>query len=153
MRVADFIKAVVKQKPVREERAQSADQDGWIKTMDLLPLIGVTSLAGARPIFAQLVRTGCAKEKRQGQWKLYYKLSPKFKTWADARNAAILIERFKAPRGWITLTNYARKHCRTVRGIQYRIDGAGIDWKVYKTPRPVPHYRESDIDHILSKAT
>ena len=151
MRVADFIKAVVKQKAMPAERTQSAP-DGWIKTMDLVPLLGVTSPAGARPIIAQLLRTGCAKEKRLGQWKLICQLSPKFKTWGDARTAAILAERFKAPRGWITLAQYARKHRRTVRGIQYRIDGAGLDWSVFKTPRPVPHYRESDLNRILRKS-
>ena len=151
MRVADFIKAVVTDAPMHAKRAEPTD--GWIKTMDLLPLIGITSLAGARPILARLVRCGFAKEKRQGQWRLSYKLSPKFKTWGDAHTASILAERFKAPRGWITLTQYARKHRRTVRGIQYRIDGTGIDWCVYKTPRPVCHYRESDINRILRKAS
>jgi hypothetical protein len=129
------------------------DADGWIKTVDILPLIGVTSLAGSRPILARLVRCGFAKEKRLNLVRLVYQLSPKFKTWGEAHTESLLVERFKAPRGWVTITQYARKHRRTARGVQYRIDGSGIDWKVYKTPRPVPHYRESDLDRIIRKAS
>jgi hypothetical protein len=151
MRIADFINAVIKAKPKHQPSAKP--ESSWIRTMDILPFIGVTSPAGARPILARLVRCGFAKEKRQGQWRLFYQLSPEFKTWGDAHTASLLAERFKAPRGWISLKQYARKHRRTVRGIQYRIDGADIDWSIFKTPRPVPHYRESDLNRILSKAS
>jgi len=152
MRVADFIKAVVKAKPKHVERAQPADLSGWIRTKELLPLIGVRSFAGIRGPLARLVRTGFAQERRIGSARLVYQLSAKFNTWAEANDAAIELERFKAPAGWVTLTQYARKQRRTVRGIQYRIDGMDIDTRVYKTPRPVPHYRRTDLDRLLRKA-
>ena len=129
------------------------DSDGWIRTKDLLPLIGVRSFAGIRGPLFRLVRTGFAEERRISADRLAYRLSPKFKTWADAHTAAIKLERFKSPAGWVTLTQYARKHHRTVRGIQYRIDGTGIEARIYKTPRPVSHYRKADIDRILRKAS
>jgi DNA-binding transcriptional regulator PaaX len=132
--------------------ATGEDTDGWIRTKDILPLIGVKTLSGVRLPLERIVKAGFAEERRVKHDRLIYRLSKKFKTWDDAHNAAIQLDRFKAPAGWVTLTQYARKHRRTVRGIQYRIDGSGIDWCVYKTPRPVPHYRSTDLDRLLRKA-
>ena len=125
--------------------------DGWIRTKEVVPLIGVKTLAGVRLPIENIVKAGFAQEKRVGH-TLMYRLSPKFKTWADAHIAAKELDRFKAPAGWVTLTHYARKERRTVRGIQYRIDGMDIPTRIYKTPRPVPHYRSTDLDRILRKA-
>ena len=125
--------------------------DGWIRTREVLPLIGVKSFAGARQPIENIVKAGFAQQKRVGH-ALMYRLSPKFKTWADAHIAAKELERFTAPAGWVTLTQYARKHRRTVRGIQYRIDGTDIATRIYKTPRPVAHYQRVDLDRILRKA-
>jgi len=126
--------------------------DGWIRTIDVVPLIGVKTLAGVRLPIARIVKAGFAEERRVNYGRLIYRLSPKFKTWADALAAAIELERFKAPAGWVTLSQYASKHRRTVRGLQYRIDGMDIPTRVYKTPRPVPHYRRTDLDRLLRKA-
>jgi hypothetical protein len=90
MRVADFIKAVVKAKPMHEKRAQPADSAGWMKTKDLLPLIGVRSFAGIRFPLERIVRAGFADVKRLTKVNLAYRLSPKFKTWADANLVSIL---------------------------------------------------------------
>jgi len=125
--------------------------DGWIRTKEVVPLIGVKSLAGVRGPIENIVKAGFAQEKRVGH-TLMYRLSPKFKTWADAHIAAKVLDRFTAPKGWVTLTQYSLKQRRTVRGIQYRIDGMDIATKVFKTPRPVPHYRSTDLDRILRKA-
>ena len=125
--------------------------DGWIRTKAIVPLIGVKTLAGVRGPIENIVKAGFAQEKRVGH-NLVYRLSPKFKTWADAHTAAKELERFKAPKGWVTLTQYARKLRRTVRGIQYRIDGQEIPVRILKMPRPVPHYRASDLDRLLRKA-
>ena len=149
MRVADFIKAVVTDAP-RPDRAPAV-ADGWIRTRELLPLIGVKSFAGVRQPIENIVKAGYAQQKRVGH-ALMYRLSPKFKTWADAHEAAKELERFTAPKGWVTLTQYARKLRRTVRGIQYRIDGTGIATRIFKTPRPVPHYQAADLDRLLRKA-
>jgi len=132
--------------------ATNKDADEWIRTRDILPLIGVKTFSGVRLPLERIVKAGFAEERRVKHDRLIYRLSKKFKTWADAHIAAIELERFKAPKGWVTLTQYARKNRRTVRGIQYRIDGSGIDWCVYKTPRPVPHYRRADLDRLLRKA-
>jgi hypothetical protein len=125
--------------------------DGWIRTREVLPLIGVKSFAGVRQPIENIVKAGFAEQKRVGP-ALMYRLSPKFKTWADAHTAAKELERFTAPAGWVTLTQYARKLRRTVRGIQYRIDGTDIATRIYKTPRPVAHYQRVDLDRILRKA-
>jgi acyl CoA:acetate/3-ketoacid CoA transferase len=100
----------------------------------------------------RIVKAGFAEERRVKHDRLIYRLSKKFKTWDDAHTAAIELNRFKAPDGWVTLTQYARKHRRTVRGIQYRVDGMDIPVRVYKTPRPVPHYLSADLDRLLRKA-
>lgn len=151
MRVADFIKAVSKQMPMHVEHADCGD--GWTKTMDIVPLLGLKTLAGVRGPIARIVKAGFAEQRRIAHRRLVYRLSPRFKTWAQANEAALALEAFQAPKGWITLTQYARKHRRTVRGIQYRIDAANIPRRVYRTPRPVPHYREADLDRVLRKAS
>ena len=133
--------------------ATGEDADGWIKTMDIVPLLGLKTLAGVRLPIENIVKAGFATERRVKHDRLVYRLSPKFKTWADAHKAVKELQRFKAPRGWVTLTQYARKLRRTVRGIQYRIDGQEIPVRVLKTPRPVPHYRISDLDRLLRKAS
>jgi hypothetical protein len=126
--------------------------DGWIRTREVIPLIGVKTLAGVRQPIEYIVNAGFAEKKQVGH-ALMYRLSPKFKTWADAHIAAKELERFTAPKGWVTLTQYARKLRRTVRGIQYRIDGQEIPVRLLKTPRPVSHYRISDLDRLLRKAS
>lgn len=125
--------------------------DGWIRTMDLIPLVGVQTLAGARGPIGRIVRAGFAEERRVGKTLLMYRLSSKFATWADAAAAAKASTRFVAPAGWVTLSQYARKHRRTRRGLQYRIDGADLPTRIYKMPRPVPHYRRTDLDRLLRK--
>ena len=127
--------------------------DGWIRTMDIIPMIGVKTLAGVRVPIARIVKAGFAEERRMNYGRLFYRLSPKFKTWADASATAKDLERFKSPRGWVTLTQYARKLRRTVRGLQYRIDGQDIPVRILKMPRPVAHYRASDLDRLLRKAS
>ena len=129
------------------------DLDGWTKTMDIVPLLGFKTLAGIRGPLARMVKAGFAEQRRIKHKRLAYRLSPRFKTWTKAHEAALALEAFKAPEGWLTLTQYARKNRRTVRGIQYRIDGTDIDRKVFRTPRPVPHYRKADLDRILGKAS
>ena len=129
------------------------DLEGWTKTMDIVPLLGFKTLAGIRGPLARMVKAGFAEQRRIKHNRLAYRLSPRFKTWTKAHEAALALEAFKAPEGWLTLTQYARKNRRTVRGIQYRIDGTDIDRKVFRTPRPVPHYRKTDLDRILRKAT
>ena len=125
---------------------------GWIKSKDIVPLLGLKTLSGTRGPIENIVTAGFAQEKRIPHGRLIYKLSPKFKTWADAHEAAKELERFTAPKGWVTITQYARKLRRTVRGIQYRIDGTGIATRIFKTPRPVPHYQRVDLDRLLRKA-
>ena len=151
MRVADFIKAVSKQMPMHVERAEC--NDGWTKTMDIVPLLGFKTLAGIRGPLARMVKAGFAEQRRIRHNRLAYRLSPRFKTWTKAHEAALALEAFKAPEGWLTLTQYARKNRRTVRGIQYRIDDADIARMIFRTPSAVPHYRKADLDRILGKAS
>ena len=129
--------------------ATGEDADGWIRTIHVIPLLGLKSLAGARGPIARIVKAGFAEERRVRHNLFTYRLSPKFKTWTDAHDAARELERFIAPAGWVTLSQYARKLRRTVRGIQFRIDGHDIPVRVYKTPRPVKHYRRADLDRLL----
>ena len=150
MRVADFIKAVVKDTPNKAKRKE--EEGGWIRTKDLLPLIGVKSFAGVRQPLERIVNCGFATQLRW-RGRFIYRLAPMFKTWDEAHQAAKDNERFKSPKGWVTLSQYARKLRRTVRGIQYRIDGQDIPVRILKMPRPVAHYRVSDLDRLLRKAS
>jgi hypothetical protein len=126
--------------------------DGWQSTMQIVRILGYTTRAGVSLPLERILKAGFAERRSVRSNRFIYRLSPKFKTWAQAKAAAEALDTFKAPAGWITLTQYARKHRRTVRGIQYRIDGSGISRRVFRNPRPVPYYRKSDLDRILSKA-
>ena len=127
--------------------------EGWLKTVEIIRLLGYRTRAGVALPIARIVKAGFAQQRRITRSRLAYKLSPRFKTWAQAHEAVIALEAFKAPAGWVNLSDYARKRRRTVRGIQYRIDASDIPRKVFRTPRPVPHYRKSDLDRILRKAS
>jgi hypothetical protein len=76
MRVADFVKAVVK--AVRKPDHAPDSADGWIRTIHIIPLLGLKSLAGARGPIARIVKAGFAEEHRVRHNLFTYRLSPKF---------------------------------------------------------------------------
>jgi len=121
---------------------------GWVKAKQVGALLGYKTLAGARPPIEFIVKAGFAQEMRISRNRLAYRLSPKFKTWHAAKAAAEAAGKFKAPRGWVSLSEYSLKHRRTVRGVQYRIDGTGIPVRILRNPRSVPYYRKSDLDRV-----
>jgi hypothetical protein len=122
--------------------------EGWLKTVEVTRLLGYRTRAGVALPLARIVKAGFAQERRITRSRLAYKLSPRFKTWAQAHEAAIALEAFKAPAGWVNLSDYARKHRRTVRGVQYRIDGTSIPVRILRNPRSVSYYRQSDLDRV-----
>ena len=127
--------------------------DGWLKTIEVVRLLGYNTRAGIALPLARIVKAGYAERKTIRRGRFVYRLSPRFKTWPDAKAAAEALEKFKAPKGWVTLSEYARKHRRTVRGVQYRIDGMALPVRILRNPRLVPYYRQSDLDRVLRKAS
>jgi hypothetical protein len=127
--------------------------EGWQKTTEVVRLLGYKTRAGVALPLARIVKAGYAQQDTIRRGRFIYRLSPKFKTWAEAQAAAQTAGKFKAPKGWVTLFEYARKHDRTVRGIQYRIDGTSIPVRILRNPRSVSYYRQSDLDRILRKAS
>jgi hypothetical protein len=126
---------------------------GWVKTTEVVRLLGYNTRAGVALPLERIVKAGFAERKSIRRGRFIYRLSPKFKTWAKAKAAAEALDAFKAPIGWVTLSDYARKQRRTVRGIQYRIDGMALPVRILRNPRLVPYYRKSDLDRILRKAS
>ena len=127
--------------------------EGWHKTTEVVRLLGYTTRAGVSLPLARIVKAGYAEQKTIRRGRFIYRLSPKFKTWPAAKAAAEAAGKFKAPAGWVTLSEYARKRDRTVRGVQYRIDGTSIPVRILRNPRSVPYYRQSDLDRLLRKAS
>jgi hypothetical protein len=127
--------------------------DGWVKTTEVVRLLGYNTRAGVALPLSRILKAGYAEQKTIRRGRFIFRLSPKFKTWAQAKAAAEALDAFKAPAGWVTLSEYAREHRRTVRGIQYRIDATQIPVRILRNPRPVPYYRKSDLDRILRKAS
>jgi hypothetical protein len=127
--------------------------DGWLKTIEVVRLLGYNTRAGIALPLARIVKAGYAERKTVSRGRFVYRLSPRFKTWPAAKAAAEALEKFKAPKGWVTLSEYARKHRRTVRGVQYRIDGMALPVRILRNPRLVPYYRQSDLDRVLRKAS
>ena len=122
--------------------------EGWVKTTEVIQLLGYNTRAGVSLPLARIVKAGFAERKTVSRNRFIYRLSPKCKTWPAAKAAAEAARKFKAPAGWVTLSEYARKHDRTVRGIQYRIDGTSIPVRILRNPRSVPYYRQSDLDRV-----
>jgi hypothetical protein len=122
--------------------------EGWVKTTEVIQLLGYNTRAGVALPLARIVKAGFAERKTVSRNRFIYRLSPKFKTWPAAKAAAEAAGKFKAPAGWVTLSEYARKRDRTVRGVQYRIDGTSIPVRIFRNPRSVPYYRQTDLDRV-----
>jgi hypothetical protein len=122
--------------------------EGWVKTTEVIQLLGYNTRAGVALPLARIVKAGFAERKTVRRNRFIYRLSPKFKTWPAAKAAAEAAGKFKAPAGWVTLSEYARKRDRTVRGVQYRIDGMSLPVRILRNPRSVPYYRKADLDRV-----
>jgi hypothetical protein len=138
---------------MRERTNAPADKteeapEGWMKTKQVGGLLGYKTLAGARLPIERILKAGFAQEMRISRNRFAYRLSPRFKSWPAAKAAAEALDKFKAPKGWVTLSEYAHKHRRTVRGVQYRIDGMALPVRILRNPRLVPYYRKSDLDRV-----
>jgi hypothetical protein len=139
--------------PAAQKNYADDTPEGWHKTTEVVRLLGYTTRAGVSLPLARIVKAGYAEQNTIRRGRFIYRLSPRFKTWAAAKAAAEALDKFKAPKGWVTLSEYARKHRRTVRGIQYRLDGTSIPVRILRNPRSVPYYRKADLDRILRKAS
>jgi hypothetical protein len=153
MKPKEYAALLMRTQPTEQPINADDAPTGWVKTTEVVRLLGYNTRAGVALPIARIVNAGFAERKTIARGRFIYRLSPKFKTWAQAKAAAEALDAFKAPAGWVTLSEYARKHRRTVRGIQYRIDAAQIPVRILRNPRPVPHYRKSDLDRILRKAS
>ena len=137
---------------LREKQASDVPA-GWLRTKDIVPLLGLRTISGVRLPIEKMQKAGFIEFRRLSPVRFIYRLSPKFKTWADASAKAHELDKPIVPAGWVSLSRYARMKRRTVRGIQYRIDDAGLTSKTYRIPRPVKHYRQADLDRLLRKAS
>jgi len=137
---------------LREEKVYAVPE-GWLRTRDIVPLLGLKTMSGARLPLERMIRAGFVEYRKLSSVRFIFRLSPKFRSWADAHAKAVELEKPVAPEGWVTLAAYARHNRRTVRGIQYRIDDAGIPFRLFRIPRLSRHYRKADLDRILRKAS
>ena len=117
--------------------------EGWTRTKDLLPLLGVTTMGAGREIADRIVAAGFAERKRVKYGNVLFRLSPKFKTWKEAKAAAWAIHVEKVPAGWAPLSAIALELGMTVRGLQYQATQGRFPYKVYKTPSTTRHYERS----------
>lgn len=131
-------------------REDEETPSGWTRTRDLPALIGYETLAGVRLPLRKMVKAGFAEEMRMKRGNLAYRLSPKFKTWKEAWQKTKENRRFHPPKGWVSLSVYAKMRRRTVRGIQYRIDGSDISYKLFPAQRMIRHYRKADLDRLIA---
>jgi hypothetical protein len=153
MKPKEYAALLMLTQPTAQPNNADDAPEGWHKTTEVVRLLGYNTRAGIALPLARIVKAGFAERKTIRRGRFVYRLSPRFKTWPDAKAAAEALEKFKAPKGWVTLSEYARKHRRTVRGVQYRIDGTSIPVRILRNPRLVPYYRQSDLDRVLRKAS
>ena len=117
--------------------------EGWTRTKDLLPLLGVTTMGSGRELADRLVAAGFAERKRIKFDRVLFRLSPKFATWKEAKDALRSSRVEKAPEGWAPLSAIALELGCTVRGLQYQATQGRFPYKVYKTPSSTRHYERS----------
>lgn len=148
MKPKDYADLLMRTQPAAQKNCADDTPEGWHKTIEVVRLLGYNTRAGVALPLARIVKAGYAEQKTIRRGRFIYRLSPRFKTWAAAKAAAEALEKFKAPKGWVTLSEYAHKHRRTVRGVQYRIDGMALPVRILRNPRSVPYYRKSDLDRV-----
>lgn len=117
--------------------------EGWLRTKDLLPLLGVTTMGAGREIADRLVASGLAERKRIKYDRVLFRLSGKFSTWKEAKDALRSNRVEKVPAGWAPLSAIALELGMTVRGLQYQATQGRFPYKVYKTPASTRHYERS----------
>lgn len=154
MKLEDYIEQVIGEykDSVRTKKATAASL-GFLPTRDIVPLLGLSTLAGARLPLERMMKAGFVERKYINPVRFAFRLSPRFKSWAKAAEEARRLLIPSVPTGWVSLSSYARKNKRTVRGIQYRVVDAKLPFKVIRNPRPVKHYRAADLDRLLRKRT
>jgi hypothetical protein len=148
MKPKDYADLLMRTQPAAQKNCADETPEGWLKTTEVVRLLGYNTRAGVAMPLERIVKAGYAEQKTIRRGRFIYRLSPRFKTWAAAKAAAEALDKFKAPKGWVTLSEYARKHRRTVRGVQYRIDGMALPVRILRNPRRVPYYRKSDLDRV-----
>jgi hypothetical protein len=148
MKPKDYADLLMRTQPAAQKNCADDTPEGWLKTTEVVRLLGYTTRAGVALPLERIVKAGYAEQKTICRGRFIYRLSPRFKSWAAAKAAAEALDKFKAPKGWVTLSEYARKHRRTVRGVQYRIDGMALPVRILRNPRSVPYYRKSDLDRV-----
>ena len=148
MKPKDYADLLMRTQPAAQKNCADDTPEGWHKTIEVVRLLGYNTRAGVALPLARIVKAGYAEQKTVRRGRFIYRLSPRFKSWAAAKDAAEALEKFKAPKGWVTLSEYAHKHRRTVRGVQYRIDGMALPVRILRNPRSVPYYRKSDLDRV-----
>jgi hypothetical protein len=148
MKPKDYAALLMRTQPTAQPNNADDAPEGWVKTVEVTRLLGYRTRAGVALPIARIVKAGFAERKTVSRNRFIYRLSPKCKTWPEAQAAASAAGKFKAPKGWVTLFEYARKHDRTVRGVQYRIDGTSIPVRILRNPRSVSYYRQSDLDRV-----
>jgi len=148
MKPKDYADLLMRTQPAAQKNCADDTPEGWDKTIEVVRLLGYNTRAGVAVPLARIVKAGYAEQKTIRRGRFIYRLSPRFKTWAAAKAAAEALDKFKAPAGWVTLSEYAHKHRRTVRGVQYRIDGMSLPVRILRNPRSVPYYRKADLDRV-----
>ena len=143
MRVEDFLKAVITDKPAQTAVPQDNQGEGWLRTKDLLPLLGVSTMGSGREIADRLVASGLAERKRIKYDRVLFRLSGNFSTWKEAKDALRSNRVEKVPAGWAPLSTIALELGMTVRGLQYQATQGRFPYKVYKTPGSTRHYERS----------
>jgi hypothetical protein len=148
MKPKDYADLLMRTQPAAQKNCADDTPEGWHKTIEVVRLLGYNTRAGVALPLARIVKAGYAEQKTVRRGRFIYRLSPRFKTWAAAKAAAEALDKFKAPKGWVTLSEYAHKRRRTVRGVQYRIDGMALPVRILRNPRSVPYYRKTDLDRV-----
>lgn len=123
--------------------AKDNHADGWQATRELMPLLGYTTMGGARDIADRLVAVGFAERKVVSHGNVLFRLSPRFKTWKEAHEAQKAGRGEKVPAGWAPLSVIAKDMGMTTRALQYQATADDIPFKVFNVPMPRRHYQRS----------
>jgi hypothetical protein len=165
MRISDFLKAVIADKPVVKAANDRPCPAGFSTVDDIRVELRMAHTRNASSRAYDLFRRGLLERKahqfkaKTGQChKAYvYKPVPPYKSIREASEGLFAHQADTVPKGWVRVVDY----CLSVRvsdvALRGRIARAGLKPKYYKTPRGIiglhqnAYYKKTDLDRLFAK--
>jgi hypothetical protein len=165
MRISDFLKAVIADKPVVKAANDHPCPSGFSTVEQIRVELRMAHTRNASSRAYDLFRRGMLERKPHqfkaatGQChKAYvYKPLPPYKSIREASEQLFAHRADKVPKGWVRVVDYAHDANLSDVALRGRIARASLKPKYWKTPRGIiglhlnAFYKKTDLDRLFSK--